>query len=297
MSHLPPDKSALVLGETKSEERTRIFNEARVGKIKYLVNISIISVGVDIPAFDTIAYMRPTESLVLIVQTMGRALRLSAKTAKQDAQILDFAGNIERHRDWDNPILIDAVKTLDKDKEYVIDCPACETSNTEHARRCIGVTNDKRCDYYFEFKDCPSCESRNDITARYCHGCGYELIDPNSKLFLMKGQKTIKSYVMESRYGISGTNSSFAVHAAYLLGMRETVYERYNLTSDKARRFFYAHFVKQHCDKPSAWYKSLGNKFKMHKMLEEMNSPIIIELEVENDEFKIKSKIFSSNQL
>jgi DNA repair protein RadD len=299
MTHLPTGEAALVLGETETEERTRIFNEARIGKIKYLVNISIISVGVDIPAFDTIAYMRPTESLVLIVQTMGRALRLSPKTGKDNALIMDFAGNIERHRDWDNPILIDAVRSLDKDKEYVIDCPACEASNTEHARRCIGVANDKRCDYYFEFKDCPSCESRNDITARYCHNCSYELIDPNDKLSLMSGRKTIRAYVNEARYGISGTISSFAIHAAYSTDLNEIIYERYQLSSDKARRFFYATFVKQHCELPSVWYMNLDNKFKMQQMLKEMKSPIALELKVENNKFKIKSKIFQTedNQL
>ena len=294
MSHLPPDESALVLGETKPEERTRIFNESRIGKIKYLVNISIISVGVDIPAFDTIAYMRPTESLVLIVQTMGRALRLSPKTNKSDALILDFAGNIERHRDWDNPILIDAVKTLDKDKEYVIECPVCFTANTEHSRRCIGFTGTKRCDYYFEFIECPECDTKNDIASRYCHSCEHELIDPNDKLSLMNGRKTIKAHVLEARYGISGTTSSFVVHAAYKLDIKETVYERYHLSSFKAQNFFYSSFIKEHCITPSKWYLHMNDRFKMQQMLEDewTVTPNYLELVVKDKEFKIKSKIY-----
>ena len=161
------------------------MEKARAGIIRYLVNIAIISVGVDIPAFDTIAYLRPTESLVLLVQTMGRVLRLSASTGKRGALVLDFAGNIERHRDWDNPILLKAVQsTVDKDKPFVIQCPACLTYNTEYARRCVGVINKKRCDYYFEFKlgPSPNCQVKNDISARHCRECHAEIIDPNEKI-------------------------------------------------------------------------------------------------------------------
>ena len=60
----------------------------------------------------------------------------------------------------------------------------CETLNTVHSRRCIGVHNGKRCDNFFEWKDCPECNLPNDTTSRLCRGCGHELIDPNAKLSL-----------------------------------------------------------------------------------------------------------------
>jgi len=181
---LPPEQSALILGETPQDERTRILNEAREGKIKYLVNIAIISVGVDVPAYDTLAYLRPTESLVLLVQTMGRVLRLSSSTNKQESLVMDFAGNIERHSHWDNPVLLKAVRTaLDEDRPLVIKCPACMELNKETARRCVGVINDKRCEYFFEFKECPNeeCGVKNDLASRHCRACQHELIDPNDK--------------------------------------------------------------------------------------------------------------------
>lgn len=293
MEHLPSDESAVILGDTPQVEREIILNKARQGLIKYLVNISIISVGIDIPAYDTIAYLRPTESLVLMVQTMGRALRLSPKTKKIDALILDFAGNIERHQDWDDPILLDAIaQTLDYEKEYVIDCPCCNTANTETARRCIGYPNKKRCDYYFEFKECYNCHVQNDIASRYCRKCEAELIDPNEKLSLALNNQTIEVDVSLARYGVTGTESQFTIHAVYNTSINIIIYECFRPTSQKAKNVFYAQFVRKHCDKPSDWYMHLNKKHKMEQMLDFVKSPIKLMLNKQDDTFKIKAKVF-----
>jgi DNA repair protein RadD len=315
LSHLPIAESAIILGETPQEERTRILDEARTGKIKYLVNIAIISVGVDVPAFDTLAYLRPTESLVLLVQTMGRVLRLSPATNKQDALILDFAGNIERHRDWDNPILMDAAKqTIDQDKPLVISCPSCLTMNTEHARRCVGKLTikdeevdkekEERCSYYFEFKECDNeilpgipCEAQNDIAARLCHKCGCELIDPNAKLSMARVQNNIVQVnVLEARYGISGTQKGFRINCAYKCrdesGNVGSVLEHYSPSSDKAMRLFYGQFVKKHCPDASKWYIHLNNRSKVEEMLKSADIPMALLIAKEQEGIRIKKKIF-----
>ncbi len=303
LSHLPEAQSALILGETTQEERTRILDNARSGHIKYLVNIAIISVGVDVPAYDTIAYLRPTESLVLLVQTMGRALRLSVNTQKEDALVLDFAGNIERHRDWDNPLLLEAVKqTLDKDHPLVILCPSCETMNTEHARRCVGVGNDTRCDYYFEFKECPNeqCKAKNDIASRHCHACQAEIIDPNAKLSLNKiNLPTIDVDVLQAKYSITGTHRGFRVNCAYTCqdekGSIGVVREHYSPVSDKAMRVFYAQFVRKHCDDASRWYMHMHNRTKIEEMLHTVNTPHRLVIALEESGSRIKKKIFQES--
>lgn len=284
LSHLPKAQSALILGETKQHERTHILEQARCGNIRYLVNIAIISVGVDIPAFDTIAYLRPTESLVLLVQTMGRVLRLSQATNKADALVLDFAGNIERHRDWPNPILQEAVaQTIDKDKPLVILCPCCQTMNTEHARRCVGIPEDKRCDYYFEFKDCTNeeCKTQNDISARHCRACGQELIDPNAKLSLEAVRPESKEVaVVKATYAIRDTQRGFMVMATYLCrdkkGHGRFVSENYSPVSEKAKNMFYGQFVKKHCDNPGEWYMHLDDKQKVIEMLKTVKTPNVL---------------------
>lgn len=304
LSHLPETQSALILGETPQDERTRILNEARIGKIRFLVNIAIISVGVDIPAFDTLAYLRPTESLVLFVQTIGRVLRLSPSTNKSRTLILDFAGNIERHSHWDDPIVLKAVKqSLENNKPHVIKCPACMVLNTETARRCVGMINDKRCEYYFEFKICPNsqCGLKNDIASRHCRQCEYELIDPNKKLSLpMKEHNNLKELeVIASKYGISDSKTGFRINCMYRCkdesGKIGVYYENYTPINDKAKHVFYGQFVKKHCLKPSEWYPHIYERSKMEHMLEKANVPSHIIINQDETGYKIKRKIF--NQL
>ncbi len=295
MTYLPMEESALILGETKQEERIRILDEARAGKIRFLVNIAIVAVGVDVPAFDTIAYARPTESLVLLVQTMGRALRLSPATNKKEALILDFAGNIERHSHWDNPIILDAVKQIDKDKPLVIECPSCNTMNSEHARRCIGM-QETRCAYYFEFKECVKCSSKNDIAARNCHQCGHEIIDPNAKLNLNFAENMQKGTVLKARYAVLNSRESFRVQCLYKClydnGKMDIVHEHYTLSSQKARNLFYGQFLKAHCEDAGRWYKSLDRKEKVEEILKYAAIPshLLIARGVEGT--KIKKKFF-----
>ncbi len=304
LSHLPETQSALILGETTQEERTRILNEAREGKIKYLVNIAIISVGVDVPPFDTLAYLRPTESLVLLVQTMGRVLRLSPDTNKQTALVLDFAGNIERHKDWDNPILLKAVRqTLDEDKPLVIKCPKCMELNTETARRCVGMTNGNRCDYFFEFKECPNevCKTQNDIASRHCRICTTEIIDPNEKLTLPSSTQLLRELeVIDAKYAISDSKTGFRINCMYRCrddkGRIAAFYENYTPISDKARHVFYGQFIKKHCEKPSDWYIHLDKREKMQEMLQSVNTPTHIMLHQDDNGYKIKRKIFQPTQ-
>ena len=315
LSHLPMGESAIILGETPQHERTEILEKARDGRIRYLVNIAIISVGVDIPAYDTIAYLRPTESLVLLVQTMGRVLRLSPSTGKTSALVLDFAGNIERHRDWDNPVLLEAVKqTIDSDKPLVICCPACMSMNTEHARRCIGkipkeaingdeLEKEERCKYYFEFKECENitdgaaCGAQNDIAARLCHKCGCELIDPNAKLSMARVQNNVfQVNVLEARYGISGTQKGFRINCAYKCqdenGRVGSVFENYSPISEKAVRIFYGQFVKKHCANASKWYIHLGDRTKVEEMLQTVDTPFALMIAKEQEGVRIKKKLF-----
>lgn len=93
MASLPPELSALVTGETPMKERESIIRRYKAQKIKYLCNVSVLTTGFDAPHTDVIAILRRTESISLFQQIMGRGLRLYE--GKDDALILDYAGNIE----------------------------------------------------------------------------------------------------------------------------------------------------------------------------------------------------------
>ena len=63
--------------DTPAEERKRLANSLREGTLHYLCVVDIFNEGVDIPEVDTVLFLRPTESLTIFLQQLGRGLRLS----------------------------------------------------------------------------------------------------------------------------------------------------------------------------------------------------------------------------
>lgn len=57
LSLLPEDESAIVIGDTHTKERDRIIEEFKAQKIKYLVNVSVLTTGFDAPHVDLIAVL------------------------------------------------------------------------------------------------------------------------------------------------------------------------------------------------------------------------------------------------
>jgi len=80
---------------TKTEEREDIYNKFKLGEYKILSSVDVLSKGFDIPIVSCLIMARPTKSLIVYIQQIGRALRISPN--KKDAIILDHAGNIQRH--------------------------------------------------------------------------------------------------------------------------------------------------------------------------------------------------------
>lgn len=84
----------MVSGETPKKERERILSDFKDGKIKVLTNVGILTTGFDYPELDTIVLARPTMSLALYYQIVGRAIR--PHPSKTSGWVADLAGNIER---------------------------------------------------------------------------------------------------------------------------------------------------------------------------------------------------------
>ena len=89
-------------GKMSKAERLTTINKFRLGEIKVLCNCSLISEGFDVPDCDGVIMLRPTKSLGLYLQMVGRGLRVSAdKTI-----VLDHVGNYKEHglpcdkREW-----------------------------------------------------------------------------------------------------------------------------------------------------------------------------------------------------
>jgi DNA repair protein RadD len=82
-------------GETPTHERDRAVAAFRAGEIKVLSNVDLFGEGFDLPALEVAILLRPTKSLGLYLQQVGRALRTSP--GKTEAIILDHASNVGVH--------------------------------------------------------------------------------------------------------------------------------------------------------------------------------------------------------
>jgi DNA repair protein RadD len=294
---LPEGQAAIITGDTPHDVREKILMEAQAGRIKYLISVNCLMVGVDVPAYDICVWCRPTESLILYIQGIGRVLRLSP--GKDRAVVLDYAGNIERHGDIDNPIINEAINNVSEDDpDYCIPCYVCNTNNKVTARRCRGVINKKRCEHFFEWKECPGCETENDITARHCRNCQYELIDPNAKLEKIKPLE-IPFTVATMNWRVHDRGYPFVQveYKAYhpISGLPHSIYESYYVSNDRAANVFYGNFIKKHFDDGHQHYNHLQDLDYIRSLFqqEEMIVPRIIEC-VHNDHhiLQVKRKIF-----
>jgi len=79
---------------TDSEDREEIMGRYESGEIKILSNVGITTKGWNSPKTSCAILARPTKSLMLFIQMVGRVLRTAE--GKSDALILDHGGNIER---------------------------------------------------------------------------------------------------------------------------------------------------------------------------------------------------------
>jgi DNA repair protein RadD len=85
--------SACVSAETPMKDRAEILENFKTGKIKVILNVGILQIGFDHPALDTIYLLRPTRSLALYYQVLGRGLRLTPN--KKECIIVDYSGSYE----------------------------------------------------------------------------------------------------------------------------------------------------------------------------------------------------------
>ncbi|WP_304194967.1 DEAD/DEAH box helicase family protein [Phocaeicola plebeius] len=87
-------KACMIDGTTSAHERENLINSFRLGEIEVIVNVNIFSEGFDCPDIEFIQLARPTKSLSLYLQQVGRALRVSDN--KKSSIILDNVGLYNR---------------------------------------------------------------------------------------------------------------------------------------------------------------------------------------------------------
>lgn len=186
-------QSAIVTAQTPDSERDSLIERFKTQQLKFLVNVAVLTTGFDAPHVDLIAILRPTASVGLFQQMIGRGLRLSE--GKKDCLVIDYAAN---GYDLYFPE-VGQVKPNSKSVPVQVHCPVCHFANifwgltdnegniVEHyGRRCQGLVEaqgqKQQCDFRFRAKSCPDCGEENDIAARICLHCQSTLIDPDNRL-------------------------------------------------------------------------------------------------------------------
>lgn len=201
--YLPEGSYAIVTEDMGMKARRKALKDAYTGRIKYVFQIGCLTTGVNIPLWDTSVILRKIMSLTLLVQLLGRGMRLLKKEQidagyhKEDHLVLDFSGTMfELGQLYEDPILEEAEAQRSKRSGEQVPCPKCGAMNSPYARRCIGkdaLSPDGRCEEFFSYIRCgfdkhgirifdDGCGTKNDPTARYCRHCDHVLRDPNAAL-------------------------------------------------------------------------------------------------------------------
>ncbi|UOE84939.1 DEAD/DEAH box helicase [Vibrio splendidus] len=258
---LPEGESSIVIGDTPTLERDQIISDFKERKIKFLVNVSVLTTGFDAPHVDLIAILRPTESISLYQQIVGRGLRLSP--GKKECLVLDYAGN---SYDLYQPEVGDPKP--DSDSEIItIPCPACGFNNNfwakldsngfllEHfGRKCQGYFTDEdtgereHCNYRFRAKYCGECGADNDIAARICHECDATLVDPDKKLkeaLNLKDALVFECLEMDLNV-LKDDKGKSQLKVTYRGENQAQVHEFWSLTTKKQKQNFKDQFVRPH---------------------------------------------------
>jgi len=86
--------SAVLTGDTGDADRGRLIEELRAGKLTFLFTVDVLNEGLDVPEINTVLFLRPTESLTIFLQQLGRGLRRAPD--KDALTVLDFVGQAHR---------------------------------------------------------------------------------------------------------------------------------------------------------------------------------------------------------
>lgn len=151
--------AAHVDGESSVEYRDATIERFRKNEIQVLTNVDLFGEGFDLPALEVAILLRPTQSLALYLQQVGRALRPYA--GKSHAVILDHAGNCARFG------------LPDEEREWSLE------SRDKKSKRDALSGN---------IRICPKCFAATEMGPPVCRFCGYEYEKKPRKVEQVEGE-------------------------------------------------------------------------------------------------------------
>ena len=87
------DVRAVSVHSDSAVRRNEALTQLASGQLDVIFSVDLFNEGVDLPAIDTVLMLRPTESKIVFLQQLGRGLRNSHGTGKEQLVVLDFIGN------------------------------------------------------------------------------------------------------------------------------------------------------------------------------------------------------------
>ncbi len=92
--------SGFLTGKSPDEERRTAKKRLVSGEIRFIFVVDIYNEGIDIPEVNTVLFLRPTESLTIFLQQLGRGLRLADN--KECLTVLDFIGQANKRYNFED---------------------------------------------------------------------------------------------------------------------------------------------------------------------------------------------------
>ena len=136
--------AASIDGSMDTSTRRQLLADLGTGRLKVLTSCALIGEGVDVPSVGGCILLRPTQSVGLHLQMIGRCLR--PQPGKR-AVVLDHVGNTLRlghhleARDW----TLDGIKKRDREAAPSVKvCPVCFAANPSGAQACVECRHEFR---------------------------------------------------------------------------------------------------------------------------------------------------------
>nr|WP_249308706.1 DEAD/DEAH box helicase [Lederbergia citrea] len=104
-------------GDSKSDERYSAQQKLENGEISFIFVVDLYNEGIDIPQVNTIIFLRPTESITVFLQQLGRGLRLAED--KECLTVLDFVGQAHKEYSYEKKFRSLVGRTKHSIRHYV----------------------------------------------------------------------------------------------------------------------------------------------------------------------------------
>lgn len=149
-------------GKTPKNERDKIMEGFRSGRIKVLCNVDLVSEGFDVPDCDSCILLRPTMSLTLHIQQSMRCMR---RAPGKTAIIIDQVENFIRHGLPDTP------------REWNLEYKVISENKTRECKNCSSVYDAhiifcEACGWDMRSARCVDCGFRQQFGFGICEKCG-----------------------------------------------------------------------------------------------------------------------------